>query len=117
MSKKRDIKLYLEDIMDEIKRIQRFVKDINDFKEFSKNDLVYYAVFKSLENIGESVKNIPDEVKQLYFIEWKKIAGFRDILIHDYFGIDLEVVWEVIQHKLPELESAIKTILKELEGA
>ncbi|MCM8784839.1 MAG: DUF86 domain-containing protein [Candidatus Omnitrophica bacterium] len=58
MSKKRDAKLYLQDILDEIERIQRFVKDINNFEEFSKNELVYYAVLKSLENIGEAVKNI-----------------------------------------------------------
>lgn len=114
MSKKRDISLYLEDILDEIKRIQRFVRDVNNFEEFSKNDLVHYAVLKSLENIGEAVKNIPEDVKNLYSIEWRKIAGFRDVLVHDYFGIDLEVVWEVVNQKLPELELAINIILKEL---
>ncbi|MCM8760403.1 MAG: DUF86 domain-containing protein [Candidatus Omnitrophica bacterium] len=115
MSKKRDTKLYLEDILEEIKRIQRFAENTKNFEEFSKNDLVLYAVLKSLENIGEAVKNIPEEIKQFHSIEWKKIAGFRDVLIHDYFGIDIEIVWEVIQHKLPELESAIRSILKELE--
>lgn len=115
MSKKRDIKLYLEDILEEIKRVQRFVKDISGFDEFYKNDLVYYAVLKSLENIGEAVKNIPAELKNLYSIQWRKISGFRDVLIHDYFGIDPEVVWDVIKNKLPELELAVNFILKELD--
>lgn len=73
MSEKRNIKLYLEDILDEIKRIKRFIKDVNNFEDFCKNDMVYYAVFKALENIGEAVKKIPDEVKKLYSIEWKKL--------------------------------------------
>ena len=116
MSKKRDIKLYLEDILDEIERIRRFVKDIKSFEEFYKNDLIYYAVLKSLENIGEAVKNIPEEIEKNYSVEWRKIAGFRDVIVHDYFGIDLEIVWDVIQTKLPELELIAKAILKDLGG-
>lgn len=115
MSKKRNVRLYLEDILDEITRIKNFIKNINSYNEFLKNEMVYYAVLKALENIGEAVKKIPDKEKQYYPIDWKKISGFRDVIVHDYFGIDLEVVWEVIQKKLPELEIAVKFIFKKLE--
>lgn len=111
---KRDVRLYLEDIFDEIKRINKFTENIRSFEEFTKNDMVYYAVLKSLENIGEAVKNIPDDIRELYSIEWKKIAGFRDVLIYNYFGIDLGVVWDVIQNKIPEFKLAIKFILKKI---
>ena len=74
--------------------------------------MVYYAVLKALENIGEAVKHIPEDLKNRYAIEWKKISGLRDILIHEYFGIDQEIIWDVVINKLPELKIIIKEMLK-----
>jgi len=112
MSKRWDVKLFLEDILDEIQRIKRFVEGIKSFEELQNNEMVLYAVLKAIENIGEAVKNIPDAVRNLYPLEWKKIAGLRDIVIHEYFGIDAEILWEVIKEKLPELELAVSYLIK-----
>ena len=78
---------------------------------FSKDAKTFDAILRNLEIIGEASKKIPNEICSQYpEIEWKKIAGLRDILIHFYFGIDDEIVWDVIQNKLPELEKQIREI-------
>lgn len=92
MSKKRDVQLILEDIIEDINRIDKFTYNINTLEDFVENELVYYAVLKALENIGEAVKNIPEEIKNNYSYEWRKIAGIRDIIIHEYFGIDASII-------------------------
>ncbi|MDD3626560.1 MAG: DUF86 domain-containing protein [bacterium] len=110
MSKKRDIKILVQDIEEDIYRIEKFTEQIKNKKQFAENDLVFYAVLKALENIGEAVKHIPDDLKQSYDIEWKKISGMRDIIIHEYFGIDAEIIWDIIKNKLPKLKKAIQSI-------
>lgn len=78
-----------------------------------EDELIQDGVVRNLEIIGEAVKHIPEDVKKNYpDIEWRKIAGLRDILIHAYFGIDLDVVWDVVKNKIPELKEKVENILK-----
>jgi len=111
----RDYKVYLNDILKSIERIERYTKNLTQ-KDFVKKELVVDGVVRNLEIIGEAVKNIPKEIKDKYpNVEWKGIAGFRDVLIHGYFGVNLEIVWEIIVNKIPELKKGVKKILKELK--
>lgn len=106
----RDYKLYLEDILEAIEKIERYTENLI-FEEFKKNDLVVDAVIRNLEIIGEAVKNLPYNIKRRHSdVEWRKIAGFRDILIHEYFGINLKILWDIIQNKLPKLKEKILEI-------
>ena len=75
--------------------------------------MVIDATVRNFEIIGEAVKRIPESIKKEHSdIEWKKIAGLRDILIHEYFGVDPEVVWDIIKNKLPEFKLKISKILE-----
>ena len=82
------------------------------YKDFIKDETIKRAFVRSLEIIGEAVKSIPKQILQQYRqIEWNKIAGMRDKLIHHYFGVDYELVWDVIENKIPQLKDTIKVIL------
>jgi uncharacterized protein with HEPN domain len=112
---KRDVRLLLYDILECIEKIEKYTKDMN-FEDFVKNDLVADAVIRNLEIIGEAVKNIPEDIRSKYpDIPWKKIVGFRNIVIHGYFGVDLNIVWTVVRKHLKELKPKIESILKEIE--
>ena len=94
-----------------MKRIEKYTESIN-FEEFRNSELIQDGVVRNLEIIGEAVKNIPEDIKRNNpDVEWRKIAGLRDILVHAYFGIDVEVVWDIVKNKVPELKGKIEKIL------
>lgn len=103
---------YLRHILDEIEyltsRAQGLSKD-----EFVCDETLKRAFVRSIEIIGEAAKKVPDEFKQKYIhIEWRAMAGMRDRLIHDYFGVDLDIVWDVVINKLPRLRQEVEQILR-----
>jgi uncharacterized protein with HEPN domain len=107
----RDYKAFINDILEAINRIESYTSDLT-IEKFSKSQLYQDAALRNLGIIGEAVKRLPDTlIKKYPEVEWKKIAGLRDILIHSYFGIDIEIVWDVIQNKLPDLKDQISFIL------
>jgi uncharacterized protein with HEPN domain len=107
----RDCRVYLEDILEAIARIQRYTQGLSR-EAFVDDERTVDAIVRNLEVIGEAVKQLPAEVRlRAPAIEWQKIAGLRDILIHRYCGIDTEIVWDVVQTKLADLKIAVRSIL------
>ncbi len=103
--------VYLEDILDSGSAVLAFVKDLS-FEEFCNDRKTSSAVIREFEIIGEAVGKIPDELKQKRpDVEWQDIKDFRNLLIHEYFGVDLEIVWKIIQDNLPVLINAVREIL------
>ncbi len=111
----RAYEAYLKDILESIRKIEKYTENMS-YGDFKGDELRQDAVARNLEIIGEAVKKIPDEIKNRKTeIEWKKIAGLRDILAHEYFGINLEIVWDVMENKLPDLKTNTQAILYELK--
>lgn len=112
MKGKRENSDYINDILNSITEIEEFTKNMN-FEAFFKDMKTRHAVVRSLEILGEATKNISQDLKDKNpKIPWKKMAGMRDILAHEYFGIDIKKVWEVKEKELPTLKSLIKTLAK-----
>lgn len=102
--------VFLRHILNAITKIERFTS--GNAGTFSEDPLVQDAVLRNLEVIGEAVKNLSPELRRAHpEVPWSRIAGLRDILIHQYFGVDLEAVWNVVEHRLPELRRTVETIL------
>ena len=108
----KDAETYLKDIENAIEKIEKYTKNMS-FHNFKENELVIDGVIRNLGIIGEAVKGLSDEFKEKNKeIEWKKIAGFRDVLIHSYARVDLEIVWDVVSNKLGALKRVVGRELK-----
>ncbi|MGA2957538.1 MAG: DUF86 domain-containing protein [Thermodesulfobacteriota bacterium] len=109
---RRDFGLYLDDIIEAIQQIRSYVQGYNE-KTFASDRKTQDAVIRNLEIIGEAARNLPEEIKKAApEIDWRKITGLRNILIHEYFGVNLPIVWDLVQNKLAPLEAASRKLLE-----
>lgn len=112
--KRRDYRDYLQDMIDSINDIDAFTKNM-DFESFTKDRKTINAVIRSIEVIGEAAKNIPQSVRNKHTsIPWKKMVGMRDKMIHEYFGVDMEILWKTIKEDIPSLKPLVQELLKSL---
>src|SRR4030067_2906338 len=106
----RNYKLYLDDILTSVNKIQNYVGDTS-YEALLVDEMKLDAIVRNFEIIGEAASNIPAEIRDKYpLVEWRKISDFRNVLAHEYFGINYKIMWDIIKNKLPKLMQDIKTI-------
>lgn len=111
---KKNPKIFLQHILESIGRIEDDLSGLSEEK-FSKMATFQDAVVRRLEIIGEAVRNLPDSFRKEYpKIPWKKIAGMRDVLIHEYFGVDMSLVWKIANKEIPKLKKQIIALLEKI---
>jgi len=102
---------FLQDILYCLEKAQSFIAGMT-FEEFSTDERTHFAVVRALEVVGEAAKRIPPDLKVRYpALPWREMAGMRDKLVHDYFGVNLQVVWETAVEEAPALEAAMRSLL------
>ena len=107
----RDLEVYLKDIAESLGIIKEYVKDIQE-KDFLNNQQLQDAVIRRFEIVGEATKQIPDSFRDEYpEIPWRKMAGLRDVLIHNYFGVSIGRIWKMIKNELDQTEEYISDII------
>ncbi|MFW6103037.1 MAG: DUF86 domain-containing protein [Chloroflexota bacterium] len=108
----RDRRLYLDDILEAIRRIREYTK-AQDGQTFLADQKTQDAVIRNLEIIGEAAGRLPESIEsEAPGVEWRKIRGLRNVLAHEYFGVNLPIVWDVVENKLDSLEHACRQLLE-----
>lgn len=107
----RDYRLYLDDIQASTTKILQYTQGVN-FDSFTNDAKTFDAVVLNLQIIGEAAKNIPDSVRAKYpQVDWRRIAGLRDVIAHGYFGLNEDLLWDIVQNRVPQLAKQIQEIL------
>jgi uncharacterized protein with HEPN domain len=106
---------YIQHMLDEIDYILSRISDMN-YESFVRDETFKRAFVRSIEVIGEASKKLPEDIQAIQQdIEWRKVSGMRDRLIHDYFGVDYTIVWDVASNKLPDLRAKLHALLKKVQ--
>ena len=112
----RDYKVSLQDVLQAIADVAEFTGAMT-LEQFKSDKKTVHAVVRNLEVIGEAIKSVPADIRDQHpGVPWQRIAGLRDILIHHYFGIDVDIVWDIVQNKLSDLKTQVEGILKKPEA-
>ncbi|BDZ71976.1 HepT-like ribonuclease domain-containing protein [Methanobacterium petrolearium] len=111
----KDPKVFLEHILESIELIEDYTSELAK-EDFLNSVLLQDAIIRRIEIIGEAIKNLPEDLKNKYpEVPWRNIAGMRDVVVHEYFGIDLDLTWKVVQSDIPYLKRKILKIKEELD--
>ncbi len=103
--------IYLDDIISSIKKIEKYINNVS-FEEFSDNEMIVDAVVRNLEIIGEAARNLEDDFKETNsHIPWRNMIGLRNIMIHEYFGIDLNIIWKIVTDDIPKTKPEILKLI------
>jgi len=109
----RTYTMFINDIISSIKKIREYIENLS-YQEFRQDTKTVDAVLRNLEIIGEASRNIREDVRKKFpNIPWRRMIGLRNIVSHAYFGVDLELIWEIVSKNLPGLEAKIKNMLKD----
>ena len=107
---KRDPDLLIEDMLASIRKIERYTSGM-DQELFRQDEKTVDAVVRNLEILGEATRQLPEDFTARHAdVPWRQIAGLRNRIVHDYFGLDLEMIWEVLQHDLPKLQAGLENL-------
>jgi uncharacterized protein with HEPN domain len=113
----RDSEAYLEDILEAIGKVEDYIRGAR-FEQLASDGKTVDAVVRNLEIIGEAARQPPEAFRKAHpEVRWRRVVGLRDILIHAYFGVDLQIVWDIVQNKLPDLRRKIDAMLRDRGGA
>ena len=112
----RNVGLYVRDILQNMQDAEEFIYGLS-YDQFAADKKTFNAAVRSIEVIGEAAKHVPAGVRQKYReVPWREMAGMRDKVSHFYFGVDREVVWQVVKERIPAIRPVIEQILRDLEG-
>jgi len=115
MSDERNYKIFLKDILDSMENIDHYLEGV-DYEDFVEDQKTIDAVVRNIEIIGEATKQIPENIQKEYpEVPWKKMAKMRDKMIHGYFTISEDILWETVKHDIPETKHLIKEMLEDID--
>jgi uncharacterized protein with HEPN domain len=114
---KRDVGLFIHDMLEAVEKVERYTSGLS-YQQFDGNDLVVDAVVRNLEIIGEAAKFIPPDMRSRYdAINWSRVVGFRNIVIHAYFAVDVEIVWTIATQRLADLKPVLEKMVQDMAGS